>query len=272
MTDVSLTGFFSVPDRGMKLLSSSIGTAPTKIASSFFRSYDLLIVITLDEIAVIVQDGIRQMVQEGKNVIYYITVANEPYKMPPMPGAVEPDQIIQGLYKVRPFGEGDGPRVHLFGSGSILREALKAREILTDRYGINADAWSVTSYNQLRREALEVERWNMLHPNDEPRIPYVQQQLADQPFPIVAATDYMKVVPEQIARWMPRGLLALGTDGFGRSDDRQALRRYFEVDAPFIVLAAVYELVRSGDLSKDFLARVISDLKIDPEKQYAAIV
>lgn len=208
------------------------------------------------------------MYECGEDVIYYITVANELYKMPPMPEGVRPEQIVNGMYKFRAASDSRGPRIHLFGSGSILREVLSAAEILAERYGIGADVWSITSYNQLRREALECERWNMLHPTDEPRIPYVGRQLAEEPYPIVATTDFMKIVPEQIARWTPKGLLALGTDGFGRSDDREALRRYFEVDAPSIVLAAVYELARCGDVPKDLVTRVMSDLDIDPEKPH----
>ncbi len=218
------------------------------------------------ELAVIVQDGIRKMIHENTDVIYYITVANEPYAMPPIPEGVQPEQIVSGLYKFRASPLTEGHRVHLFGSGSIIRETLKAQEILADRYSIRADVWSVPSYTQLRREALECERWNMLHPDAEPRTPYITSQLQDEPFPVVAATDYMKVVPDQVARWTPKGLRALGTDGLGRSDDRPTLRHHFEVDASFIVLAAVDELVRCGDVPAAMANQVLKDMNIDPEK------
>ena len=138
--------------------------------------------------------------------------------------------------------------------------------MLAEKYGIFADVWSVTSYNQLRREALACQRWNMLHPTEPPRVPFVRRQLDAEPFPIVAATDYMKIVPEQIARWTPKRLFALGTDGFGRSDGRAALRRHFEVDSAFIALAAVSELVMAGQVPADLQAKVMHDFEIDPEK------
>jgi pyruvate dehydrogenase E1 component len=217
------------------------------------------------ELAHIVQDGIRRMYQECEEVIYYITVANEPYVMPPMPNGVG-EKIIKGMYKFRPAPATDGPRVHLFGSGPILRESLKAQELLAERYNVFADVWSVTSYNQLRRDALDCQRWNMLHPAHQPRVPFVLQQLEKEPYPVVAASDYMKIVPEQIARWTPSGLLALGTDGFGRSDGRAELRRHFEVDAAFIALAAAYALSRRGDVPADLVTKIMRDFYIDPER------
>jgi pyruvate dehydrogenase E1 component len=238
------------------------------LASTFptVRSYDPAYAY---ELAVIIHDGIRRMYHDCEEAIYYITVANEPYVQPPMPEGVE-EGILKGMYKYRPAEGGDGPRVHLFASGSILREALKAQELLAERYGVRADVWSVTSYNQLRRDALETQRWNMLHPGESPRLPYVTDQLKDEPFPIVAATDYMKIVPEQIARWTPRRLFALGTDGFGRSDARADLRNFFEVDHRFITLAATSQLARVGDLSMETVTHVMKDLDIDPEKPYPA--
>ncbi len=217
------------------------------------------------EIAVIVQNGIKRMYEDYEDVIYYMTVANEPYRMPPMAEGIE-NQILKGLYKFRAAEAGSGPRVHLFGSGSILRESLKAQELLAERFGVRADVWSVTSYNQLRRDALDCQRWNMLHPNHEPRVPYIRQRLEDEPFPIVAASDYMKIVPEQIARWTPKRLFALGTDGFGRSDARADLRSHFEIDDRFIALAALYELARNGDVPMDLAVKAMREFDIDPEK------
>ncbi len=222
------------------------------------------------EIAVIVREGIRRMYRENEDIIYYITVMNEPYQQPKLPEGVE-EGILKGLYKYRAASHTDGPRVHLFGSGAILNESLKA-QVALEQYGISADVWSVTSYNQLRRDALECQRWNMLNPAETPRIPYVRQQLEDEPYPIVAASDYMKIVPEQIARWTPKRLFALGTDGLGRSDARKELRHFFEVGYRFIVHAAIYELARNGDVSMDLVTRVMKDLDIDPEKVYPATV
>ncbi len=224
------------------------------------------------EIAVIVQDGIRRMYADNEPLIYYITVANEPYHMPPMPEGVE-ENILKGMYKYRTGPDlisekGPARRVHLFGSGSILRETLKAQDLLADKYDIAAEVWSVTSYNQLRRDALECQRWNMLHPNHKPRQPFITQQLEKEPFPIIAATDYMKIVPEQIARWTPKRLFALGTDGFGRSDSRVDLRHHFEVDYRFIAHAAVYFLARLEQVPMDLVTQVMRDLELDPEKVY----
>ncbi len=224
------------------------------------------------EIAVIVQDGIRRMYADNEPLIYYITVGNEPYQMPAMPPGVE-ENILKGLYKYRTAPDlisekGPARRIHLFGSGSILNETLKAQDLLADKYDIAAEVWSVTSYNQLRRDALECQRWNMLHPNHTPRVPFVRQQLEDEPFPIVAATDYMKIVPEQIARWTPKRLFALGTDGFGRSDSRVDLRHHFEIDYRFITHAAIYELARQDQVPMDLVTRVMRDLELDPEKVY----
>ncbi|NOS99514.1 MAG: pyruvate dehydrogenase (acetyl-transferring), homodimeric type [Phycisphaerales bacterium] len=217
------------------------------------------------ELAVIIHDGIDRMYRQCQDVIFYITVANEPYAMPAMPKGVE-EGILKGMYKFRPAPDAKGKRIHLFGSGSILRESLKAQEILAEKYGVSADVWSVTSYSQLRREALDCQRWNMLHPTETPRVPYLRQQLENEPFPIVAAGDYMKIVPEQIARWTPRRLFALGTDGYGRSENRATLRHFFEVDHRFITHAAVYELARAGEVPQDLVVKVMRDMEIDPEK------
>ena len=216
------------------------------------------------EIAVIVREGIRRMTVEGEDVVYYLTVQNEMYPMPEMPAAVE-EGILGGIYRVRPAeGARSWPRVHLFGSGAILREALRAQTLLAERR-VAAAVWSVTSYTELRREALEAERWTRLHPGGKPRMPYVSRVLAPEPWPIVAASDYLKVVPDQIARFVPATLHSLGTDGFGRSDDRKALRRFFEVDAESIAVAALSELARGGKIEAERVAAAIRDFEIDPE-------
>ncbi len=218
------------------------------------------------EIATIVKDGIRRMYHDREPVFYYITVQNEPYPHPDMPEGVE-EGILKGLYKVRPNeNPGDKPRIHLFGSASILREALAAQVILDEKFGVAADVWSATSYNELRREALSCERWNLLHPDQTPRVPYVTQVLKDEPFPVVATGDYMKAVPDQIARWVPAGLYPLGTDGFGRSEARAQLRNYFEIDAKYVALAALRQLAKIGKFDREKLTDAIKILEIDPEK------
>jgi pyruvate dehydrogenase E1 component len=223
------------------------------------------------EVAVIIRDGLKRMYTDREDIFYYITLGNENYPMPPMPAGAE-EGILKGLYKFQaaPGSEGDGggdrPRVHLFGSGSLLREAIRAQGILAERYGVAADVWSVTSYKELRRDALAADRWNLLHPDQEPRKPYVVSLLSEDDAPIVAVTDYMKLVPDMISRWLPGRLFPLGTDGFGRSDTREALRRFFEVDAESIVLAALHELARRGVFDRGVVRRAIDELGVDPEK------
>jgi pyruvate dehydrogenase E1 component len=218
------------------------------------------------EIAVILQDGIRRMYEAQEDVFYYITLGNEPYRMPPMPeGAAE--GILKGMYKLRPGTRKPGcPQVQLFGSGTILREALRAQALLEERFGVCADVWSVTSYKELRRDALAAERWNMLHPAKRARKPYVTRMLEKEEGPVVAASDYMKAMPDMIAPWVPGGVQALGTDGFGRSDTREALRRHFEVDAESIAVAALHALQKRGQMKKDRIEEAIQVLGIDPEK------
>ncbi|MFL6196110.1 MAG: transketolase-like TK C-terminal-containing protein, partial [Thermoanaerobaculia bacterium] len=219
------------------------------------------------EIAVIIRDGLRRMFTDREDIFYYITLYNENYPMPPAPPNAE-EGVLKGLYKFRPAaqGEGDPPRVHLFGSGSLLREALRAQEILAVRYGVAADVWSATSYKELRRDALEADRWNLLHPDQEPRKPYVVQALEGDDHPIVAVSDYMKLVPDQISRWLPGRFYALGTDGFGRSETREALRRFFEVDAECVALAALHQLALRGKIDRQVVRRAIDELGIDAEK------
>src|SRR4029077_11460024 len=200
------------------------------------------------EIAVIIQDGIRRMYKDGENVFYYITVMNEPYAMPAMPGNVK-EGILQGMYRFRPAANTKATlRAQLFGSGAILNEALRAQEILETKYSVAADVWSVTSYKELYNDGIETARWNRLHPGEKPRVPYVSRCLADAPGVLVAASDYLKTLPNMIAKWMARRMAALGTDGFGRSEGRTSLRDFFEVDAKFIVLATLHELCADGKI------------------------
>jgi len=217
------------------------------------------------EIAVIVEAGIRRMYVEQEDCCYYLTVANELYRHPAMPEDAR-DGILRGCYKLAAAAApAEWPRIHLFGSGAIVREAWRAQALLA-AHQVAADVWSVTSYSELRREALAVQRWNRLHPLDEPRVSYLAGILAAEPYPIVAASDYMKIVADQIMPFVPNGLCALGTDGFGRSDDRPALRRFFEVDAESIAVAALSLLARRGAIAPGVVADAIRDLGIDAEK------
>jgi pyruvate dehydrogenase E1 component len=221
------------------------------------------------EIAVIVQDGIRRMYQEMEDRFYYLTLYNENYAMPPMPeGAAE--GILKGIYRLKPAGDGKAT-LHLFGSGPILNESVRAQQILAEKYGIAADVWSVTSYNELRREALRVERWNRLHPDQPARVPYVLEALKEAKGPIVAATDFMKVVADQVAPWLPGRMVTLGADGFGRSENREHLRRHFEVNAESIAAAALSRLARDGSFDAAKAKQAFTDLGINPEKVDSAI-
>ncbi|HEX9945145.1 MAG TPA: pyruvate dehydrogenase (acetyl-transferring), homodimeric type [Thermoanaerobaculia bacterium] len=219
------------------------------------------------ELAVIIREGLKRMYTNREDVFYYITLYNENYPMPPMPEGAE-EGILKGVYRLKPAqgGEDGRPRVHLLGSGSLLREALRAQEILAQRYGVAADVWSATSYKELRRDALEADRWNLLHPDQEPRQPYVVSVFEEDDRPIIAVTDYMKLVPDQIARWLPGRLTSLGTDGFGRSETREALRRFFEVDAECVALAALHQLSLRCRLDRGVVRRAIDELGVDPEK------
>jgi pyruvate dehydrogenase E1 component len=219
------------------------------------------------ELAVILRDGIRRMYEQvTDDVFYYVTLYNENYPMAAMP-ADTAEGILKGLYKLRPgTTKSKLPKVHLFGSGPILLHALKAQEMLAEQFGVNADTWSATSYRELRREALEVERWNMLHPEQPPRRNYVQQALAREEGVFLAASDFMRSVPEMIARWVPGGLFALGTDGFGRSDTRAALRRHFEVDAECITVAALWQLAQRGAIKPAIVREAMQKYGINPEK------
>jgi len=223
------------------------------------------------EIAVIIQNGITRMYENQEDVFYYITLGNENYAMPEMPDTIR-EGILKGIYKFKP-GPMDGKmmKAHLFASGSLMNEALRAQTILSDQYHISADVWSVTSYKELRRDALETQRWNRLHPLESPRASYIESILKKERGPYIAVTDYMKLVPEQIYPWVPGGLTALGTDGFGRSDSRSALRRFFEVDAESITLATLEALCKRNAIDKHLVQQAIQDLGIDPEKKSAVM-
>ena len=218
------------------------------------------------EIAVIIQDGIRRMYKDGENIFYYITVMNEPYAMPTMPAGAE-EGILKGMYKFRgAVNKKSKLRAQLFGSGAILNEVVAAQEILEQKYGVSADVWSVTSYKCLYTDGIETERWNRLHPSTKPRVPYVKQCLEGSQGVLVAASDYLKTLPNMISKWMPRRLATLGTDGFGRSEGRTSLREFFEVDSRFITLATLHELYTDGQLEKSVLDKAITELGINPDK------
>jgi pyruvate dehydrogenase E1 component len=221
------------------------------------------------ELAIILRDGIQRMYQDVKeDIFYYITLYNDNYSMLEMPeGATE--GILKGIYKLRPAPLTKGPKAHLLGSGPIVPHVLRAQEMLAEQFGVSADVWSVTSYKELRREALEVERWNLLHPGEKPKQNYVEQMLAKEQGVFVAATDYMRSLPEMIGRWVPGGLTPLGTDGFGRSETRAALRRHFEVDAECIAFAALSQLARRGHIKPAVAQQAMQKFEINPEKASA---
>jgi pyruvate dehydrogenase E1 component len=216
------------------------------------------------ELAVIVQDGLRRMYQEQENVFYYITCMNENYTHPAMPNGVE-EGILKGMYPFSIGGRGK-VRVQLMGSGAILREVIAAAELLEHEYDIPADIWSVTSFSELRREGHTVERWNNRHPTSPPRKAFVEQCLGDKNGPFVAATDYMKIVPDQIRQWIPGRFSVLGTDGYGRSDDRKALREHFEVDRHSIVVEALKALADDGMVDPQTVAEALSKFGLEPDK------
>ena len=216
------------------------------------------------EVAAIIRDGLERMYVKGEDVYYYLTLYNQDYPMPPRPAGVE-DGILSGIYLYRRAEREAPQRVQLFGSGVMLLEALRAQRILAEKHEVAADVWSVTSYQQLRNEALACERWNRLHPGQPARVPYVTRALEGVPGPVVAATDFMKAVPDMVARWLHRTFVSLGTDGFGRSYTREALRRHFEVDAEHIVVATLSALAAEGRIEQGVVARAIGEFGIDPE-------
>jgi pyruvate dehydrogenase E1 component len=217
------------------------------------------------ELVVILHEGLRRMVAAQENVFYYVTLLNENYAQPPLPPGSE-EGILKGLYLLRAVeAEGGGPRVQLVGSGAILREVLAAAEILAADFGVAADVWSATSLTELRRDALSVERWNRLHPTAPPRRSWVERCLEGHDGPVVASTDYLKSFADQIRLAVRRPYYALGTDGFGRSDTRPALRRFFEVDRQHVAATALLALAREGALPAERVAEAIRRFGIDPE-------
>jgi pyruvate dehydrogenase E1 component len=218
------------------------------------------------EIAVIIEDGIRRMFVDRESIFYYLTVMNEQYPMPVMPEGSR-EGILRGLYRFRATSKPEAPlRAQLFGSGAILPEVLKAQEVLESRYQVGADVWSVTSYGELYRDGHACERWNQLHPASPPRTPYVTQRLAESPGVLVAASDYLKALPDSIGRWLPRPLTTLGTDGFGRSESRAGLREFFEVDDRYVIVATLAALAREGRLAASIVEQAMKALDINPEK------
>jgi len=239
------------------------------------------------ELAYVMRDALRRMYDatpehpDGENIFYYLTVYNEPYPQPPEPvsfpgGTAGLEQgILSGLYLYAPAlgaagpeassgpGDGEGPRAQILASGIALRQALTAQEMLARDWGVSADVWSATSWTELRREALACESWNLLHPASEPREPYVTSMLTGRSGPVVAVSDWIKAVPDQIARWVPGTYTSLGTDGFGFSDTRPAARRFFHVDAESITLAVLWELARSGAVDAGFPAQAIERYRLD---------
>jgi pyruvate dehydrogenase E1 component len=218
------------------------------------------------EVAVIIREGLRRMMGEQEDVYYYLTLMNENYRHPPMPEGAE-EGILRGMYLLQ---ESDpptpGPRVQLLGSGTILRESLAAAELLREDFGVGADVWSVPSFTELRRDGMEAERWSLLHPGEEPRPSYVEQALAGHDGPVVASTDYMRAFADQIRPWVRAPYRVLGTDGYGRSDYRRALRSFFEVDRHHIALAALTELAAAGEVDKGAPAKAIESYGIDTER------
>ncbi len=217
------------------------------------------------EVAVIIRDGLKRMYTDGEDVFYYLTLYNQDYPMPAMPTGVE-DGILRGLYLYRGAVQQAKHRAQIFGSGPMMLAALRAQELLAARFDVAADVWSATSYQQLRNDALAVERWNRLHPGDPQRVPYVTQALAGTSGPVIASSDFMKAVPDMVSRWIGRPFVSLGTDGFGRSDTRESLRRHFEVDAEHIVVATLSALSQQGQVPAGVVARAIQEYGIDPEK------
>jgi pyruvate dehydrogenase E1 component len=220
---------------------------------------------------VIIQEGLHRMLDEQEDIFYYVTLMNENYQHPAMPEDAR-SGILRGMYPLREASRrSKKPVVQLLGSGTILREVLAAADLLQADFGVLSDVWSVTSFSELRRDGLETERWNMLHPESEPRSPFVAAQLAGRRGPVVASTDYLRAVPDQIRQWVvgadgrERSYRVLGTDGYGRSDFRAALRRFFEVDRHYVAIAALTELAARGELDRAVVAEAIKkyDINVD---------
>jgi pyruvate dehydrogenase E1 component len=220
------------------------------------------------ELAVIIQDGLRRMLSEQEDVFYYVTLMNENYAHPAMPKGAE-EGILRGMYPLREAPKRSRkPVVQLLGSGTILREVLAAADLLEKDFGVLADVWSVTSFSELRRDGLDVERWNMLHPGSKPRVAYVTERLSGRRGPVIASTDYLRAVPDQIRQWVGQAgtsYRTLGTDGYGRSDFRTALRRFFEVDRHYVAVAALTELADAGAVDGKVVAKAIKKYEIDAD-------
>jgi pyruvate dehydrogenase E1 component len=230
------------------------------------------------ELAAVIRDGIERMYGAGEDVFYYVTVYNENYAQAPKPDGID-DGLLRGIYRFAAAPDLGGstakrnakagtkaPRVRLAGSGTILLQVLEAQKLLADRFGVAAEVFSAPSFPLLRRDALQADRWNRLHPDVKPRVPYVATVLGPDGGPIVAATDWMKSIPQMVAPWVPAPFVALGTDGFGRSDIRESLRAFFEIDAASIAAAAMSALARTGDVTPKAAAKAIVELGIDPDK------
>jgi pyruvate dehydrogenase E1 component len=218
------------------------------------------------EVAVIVREGLHRMLENGENLVYYLTIMNEFYTMPAMPKAAE-EGILKGLYKFRASArEKSSYKAHLLGSGAILNEVLKAQELLDTEFGVAADVWSVTSYKNLYWDAIETERWNLLNPEKKPKACYVQKQTAKEKGVFIAASDYLKALPSSIAKYLPGPVTLLGTDGYGRSDTRAALRDFFEVDARHIAFAALSAMAQVDKINMAVVRKARSQLGIDPKR------
>jgi pyruvate dehydrogenase E1 component len=224
------------------------------------------------EATVIMLDGLERMYAKGEDWIYYLTVYNENYEMPPMPPGCEAG-ILKGMYRLRDVAAkpaagnaGKTPHVHLLGSGAILREVIRGAELLAEHWGVASTVWSVTSWKELRREAQECRRWNMLHPEATPRKSYLEETLGDEAGVFVAASDHVRAVPEQLDPWIPGGLFVLGTDGFGRSELRGRLRRHFEVDGECVAIGALSRLAAAGAVGAHVVTEAIRTLGVDPDK------
>ncbi len=217
------------------------------------------------EVAVIAQDGMRRMFAEQEDVFYYLTVMNENYEHPEMPAGSEAD-IIKGMYSFRKGGDSAGPRVQLLGSGTIFREVIAAAELLKNDWGVEADLWGCPSFNELARNGQDVARWNLLHPLEEPKLSHVEQKLAGAKGPVIASTDYIKLFAEQIRPFVKAPYVTLGTDGFGRSDTREKLRHFFEVDRHWVTLAALKALADNGEIGREKVAAALVKYNLDPAK------
>mgnify|MGYP006277993643 FL=1 len=216
------------------------------------------------ELAVIIHDGLRRMYVEEEDIFYYITLMNENYDQPAIPEGVQ-DGILKGMYPFRKGPDSKKPRVQLLGSGTIFIEVIEAAKLLSEDWGVDADLWSCPSFTELGRDGQSCERWNRLHPSEQPQIPFVEQCLAGTRGPVIAASDYMRLFAEQIRPYVKQPYTVLGTDGFGRSDTRANLRSFFEVDRYHVTVAALYSLAQAGEFDKAKVAEAIAKYNINPE-------